>query len=107
MKKGGLVLPKIPEHTMAIPVKIRKKVIPMSMDRLAQIGEKARLERERLLREHPHLRAYQEEIDRMMAGAGSAENRMAVLGLMMETKLNELRDQLSRLSECLQAVERR
>ncbi len=92
---------------MAIPVKIREKTVPGDADRLAAIGEKARRERERLLRERPHLRVYQEEIDRMLAGAGSTQNRMAVLGLMMEAKLNELRDQLSNLAECLQAVERR
>jgi len=92
---------------MAIPLEIKKKVAIVSAAGLAEIGERARLERDRLLREHPHLQAYQDEIDHMLEGAGSTENRMAVLGLMMEAKLNELKDQLSRLSQCLQAVERR
>lgn len=92
---------------MANQLEIKKKVVPLSRERLAEIGEGARLERDRLLKEHPHLQACQDEIDRMLAGAGSSENRMAVLGLMMEAKLNELKDQLSRLTQSLQAVERR
>ena len=92
---------------MASQLQIKKKVVPLSSERLAEIGERARRERNRLLEEHPHLRAYQDEIDRKLTGAGSTENRMAVLGLMMEAKLNELKDQLSRLTQCLEAVERR
>jgi len=92
---------------MASQLEIKKGGVLLSTERLAEIGERARLERDRLLKEHPHLQAYQDEIDRMLAGAGSSENRMAVLGLMMEAKLNELQDQLSRLAQCLQAVERR
>ena len=62
------------------------------------MGKKARQELDHLLNEHPDLKAFQEKIDRCLDNAGSSENRMAVLGIMMEAKLKELRDELSHLS---------
>ena len=63
-----------------------------------EMGKKARQERDRLLNEHPDLKEYQKQIDRCLDNAESFENRMAVLGIMMEAKLKELRDILSHLS---------
>lgn len=51
-------------------------------------------ERERLLENNPRLIGLQKEIDKRMANAGNFENRMAILMIMLEAKLNELRDQM-------------
>jgi|GEM_PF-3135058 len=71
---------------------------------LAAMGEAARRERDRLLAAHPHLQAYQREIDRVLAAAVTRENRMAALGLMMGAKLNELKAQMMRLEACTRAL---
>ena len=57
--------------------------------------------RDRYLKENPHLIPFQEEIDRLLDNAGSQENRMKVLGIMMESKLTELREKLLSLSKML------
>jgi hypothetical protein len=61
------------------------------------MGRVALLEKERLLASYPHLNAFQQEVDRRLNAAGTAENRLAVLGFMMEAKLGELRDRLGEL----------
>ena len=71
---------------------------------LIEMGKEARKERDRLLEEYPDLREYQKEIDRCLDNAGDAENRMAVLAVMIEAKLKELQDELSHLSVVLHAV---
>jgi len=65
---------------------------------LIEMGKTARQERDRLLNEHPELKEFQQKIDRCLDNAGSSENRMAVLGIMIEAKLKDLRDELSHLS---------
>ena len=67
--------------------------------------EKARKERDQLLREHPKLRKFQKEIDHCLDNSGNSENRMTVLGIMIEDRLKELRRQLSRLSFLIQQME--
>jgi hypothetical protein len=62
--------------------------------------------RDRYLKENPHLIPFQEEIDRLLDNAGSQENRMKVLGIMMESKLTELREKLSSLSKMLSSSDR-
>ena len=62
------------------------------------MGKTALQERDRLLNEHPELKEFQKKIDRCLDNAGSSENRMAVLGIMIEAKLKELQDELSHLS---------
>ena len=57
--------------------------------------------REQYLKENPQLVSFQEEIDRLLDNAGSQENRMAVLGIMLEGKLTELREHLMSLSNML------
>jgi primosomal protein N'' len=56
--------------------------------------EAALKERERLLKKNPKLVELQKEIDKRLANAGNFENRMAVLMIMMEDRLNALRDQM-------------
>jgi flagellar motility protein MotE (MotC chaperone) len=56
--------------------------------------------KDRLLKERPSLQAYQDEIDRALQNVIGYEDRMAVLGVMMEAKLHELRESF----EALQSV---
>ena len=56
-------------------------------------------ERDSFLAEHPELQPLQEEIERRLRGAGSVENRIAILRFMMDEKLFELR------RACLKAKE--
>ncbi len=53
--------------------------------------------RERFLKQHPELQAYQDEIDRTLEKVIGYENRMAVLVFMMEGKLYELRESVAQL----------
>jgi hypothetical protein len=53
--------------------------------------------RDRLLRERPSLQSYQDEIDRALQNVIGYEDRMAVLGVMMEAKLLELGNSLAGL----------
>ncbi|MGO9312122.1 MAG: hypothetical protein ACLQBD_00815 [Syntrophobacteraceae bacterium] len=62
-----------------------------------EILEEALKAREQFLKEHPHLQAFQDEIDRIMEKTVGFENRMSVLAFMIEAKLYELRDSISRL----------
>jgi hypothetical protein len=52
--------------------------------------QKAVEARDRFLAEHPKLMPFQKEMERRLRGAGSAENRMSLLGSMMQEKLFEL-----------------
>ena len=58
--------------------------------------------RERFLERHPHLRAYQAEIDRVLDQSGNIQGRMAVLGTLMQGKLLEMQNEFSRLNRYLQ-----
>lgn len=60
--------------------------------------------REQYLKENPHLVPFQQEIDRLLDNAGNQDNRMAVLGIMLEGKLAELREQLVDLSKMLSST---
>ncbi|MGC9965847.1 MAG: hypothetical protein ABSE08_10615 [Syntrophobacteraceae bacterium] len=53
--------------------------------------------RDQLLKERPSLQAYQAEIDRSLQNVIGSEDRMTVLGVMMEVKLHELRDSFAAL----------
>ncbi len=77
---------------------LEKKSSKLSRQELIDMGKTARQERDRLLNEHPELKEFQKKIDRCLDNAGSSENRMAVLGIMIEAKLKDLRDELSHLS---------
>jgi dsDNA-specific endonuclease/ATPase MutS2 len=79
-------------------IRLKKMNHMLSNQELIEMGKTALQERDRLLEEHPELREFQNEIDRCLDNAGSSENRMAVLAIMMEAKLKDLRDELSHLS---------
>lgn len=84
---------------------IRKKARMLTKQELIEMGEVARKERDRLLQQHPKLREFQKEIDRCLNHAGSFENRMAVLGIMIEGRLKDLQDQLASLSFLMRKIE--
>ena len=85
---------------------INKKSSMLSTRELIEMGKEARKERNRLLEAYPYLREYQKEIDRCLDNAGSSENRMAVLAVMIEAKLKELHDELAHLSFVLQEIDK-
>lgn len=58
-------------------------------------------ERALFLENYPKYKTYQKEINRMLDKAGSPENRMAVLAVLMEAKLLELHKQLKELNAIL------
>ena len=63
--------------------------------------QRALAEREHFLKQHPHLQAYQNEIDRLLDLSGDSHGRLAVLGLLMEGKLHEIKAQFERLRRYL------
>ena len=78
---------------------MKKDQTDITLEKLQEIGTAAEKEREALLKNRPELGKFQEKIDGLMNGAGSFENRMAVLGVMMEANLKELQKQLAVLSQ--------
>ena len=79
-----------------------RKSSNISRQELIEMGKTAREERDRLINEYPDLREFQEKIDRCLDNAGSSENRMAVLGIMIEAKLKDLQEELTHLSSLMQ-----
>jgi len=69
------------------------------------MGKIARKERDSLLKERPKLKRFQKEINRRLQKAGSFENRMGVLGIMIAGKLTELQQQLSHLLSQIQLID--
>jgi hypothetical protein len=65
------------------------------------ILQEALAERERFLRRHPRLRAYQAEIDSILDKSGGTHGRLAVLGTLMEGKLLEMQKEMTKLRDCL------
>jgi hypothetical protein len=63
--------------------------------------QRALARRERFLKHHPHLRAYQKEIDRVLDISGDCHGRMAVLGTLMQGKLLEIKNEFRKLNQCL------
>jgi hypothetical protein len=85
-------------NSMGNLISFKKMSNTISRQELIEMGQTARQDRDLLLEEHPELKEFQKKIDRCLDNAGSSENRMAVLGIMIEAKLKELRDELSHLS---------
>jgi hypothetical protein len=75
-----------------------RKESTLSDAELEALGQNALKEREALLEKYPHLNGLQKNIDRILMGAGSFDNRMTALGLMMEANLKELQKHLAHLS---------
>ena len=61
-----------------------------------QLLKQALAERERFLKRHPHMKAYQEEIDRVLDKSGTIHDRLSVLEIMMQSNLLEIQKQLYR-----------
>ena len=64
-------------------------------------------ERARFLQNNPGLKPFQVEIDTILEKAGTPQNRMAVLAMLMEGKLIELNQELKSLNALLMKVTRR
>ena len=58
-------------------------------------------ERDHFLKNHPKYQALQKDINKMLDKAGSPDNRMAVLAVLMEAKLLELQKELRHLNAVL------
>jgi len=69
-----------------------------------QLLAEALAEKALFLEKYPQYKPFQREIDEMLEKAGSPENRMAVLAMLMEVKLIDLHDQLKQLNRILLAV---
>ena len=78
---------------------MKKDQTGITIEKLQEMGDAAEKEREALLKKRPELEKFQDKIDGLMKGAGSFENRMAVLGVMLESNLKELQKQLTVLSQ--------
>jgi hypothetical protein len=61
-------------------------------------------ERERFLARHPHMQAYQEQIDKVLDKSGNHQGRLAVLGMLMQSKLLEMQTELKKLNAILACV---
>ena len=64
--------------------------------------QEALANRERYLERHPHMRAYQAEIDGVMDKSGNVHSRMAVIGMLMQGKLLEMQAAFYKLNRFLQ-----
>ena len=58
-------------------------------------------ERDLFLRDNPKYKPFQNEINKMLDKAGNPQNRMAVLAVLMESKLLELQNELRHLNTIL------
>ena len=83
---------------MAEQLMIQYDTSEISDEQLEELGDRARDELERLLLLNPKYRTYQEEITSQLNAAGRIENRMAVIGVVLEAKLCELKTQLTALN---------
>ena len=66
-----------------------------------QVLADAIAERSRFLEQYPQYQEFQRDIDKMLDKAGSADNRMAVLAMLIEGKLVEMSQQFRTLSGIL------
>ncbi len=74
---------------------------PLTVHNVEDILRMAIKERDSLLEKRPELKAFQEEIDRLLAGAGGLENRMAVLEIMIESSFKDFQQKMSELLNIL------
>ena len=63
--------------------------------------KKALAERDQLLKRHPHLRACQAEIDRILDKSGNHQGRMAVLATLMQSRLLDMQKELYKLTDLI------
>ena len=58
-------------------------------------------ERDRFLKQRPHMQAYQAEIDRVLDKSGNHQGRLLVLGMLMQGKLLEMQRELVKLNQII------
>ncbi len=85
-------------------LKLKPPDIPEDMPASESLLENALEERERLLEKSPELKNLQKEIDRRLRNSGSVENRIAVLGIMNEAKIEKAINKLSFLLDLLRKL---
>jgi hypothetical protein len=61
-------------------------------------------DRDHFLARYPQYQAYQDEIEAVLDKAGPPEKRMAVLAMLMESKLMEMHNQFQELNHILASV---
>jgi hypothetical protein len=69
-----------------------------------QVLAEALAEKADFLLKHPQHLEFQDEIEGILEKAGSSENRMTVLAMLMEGKLIELHGELKKLNKILLAA---
>ncbi|MCP4107128.1 MAG: hypothetical protein GY749_16570 [Desulfobacteraceae bacterium] len=70
---------------------------PLTVYNVEDILRQAIKERDSLLERRPEMKEFQKEIDRLLAGAGSFENRMTVLEIMIESSSKDFQQKTSEL----------
>jgi hypothetical protein len=93
-EKGGYPM----AHQLRMQISTNKR--PKSWNPEKMLAD-ALAERALFLDSHPEYKPFQREIDMLLDKAGSSENRMTVLAVLMEAKLIELHEQLKRLNTIL------
>lgn len=63
---------------------------------------KAIARRDRFVAQHPHVKAYQAEIDALLDKAGNHQDRLAVLGMLMQGRLMEMQFAFNKLKKLMQ-----
>ncbi|MBR9979504.1 MAG: hypothetical protein KFF50_00610 [Desulfatitalea sp.] len=92
-------------HRLHIPNTMRRQPAgPWDAER--QLADALR-DRAAFLEKFPQYREMQNDIDTMLDKAGTVENRMAVLALLMEAKLLELQGQLGALNRIVRRLAER
>lgn len=90
---------------MASPLQIKNRhhCVP-ARSNPEQLLAQAVAERDAFLEKYPQYKTFQQEIDIILDKAGTSENRMAVLALLLEAKLIQLHEELQHFNRMLWAV---
>ncbi len=89
---------------MGEQLKLKSPDLPDGMQDSDILLKDALEEREKFLEKSPWLRNMQKEIDRRLRNSGSVENRIAVLGIMNDAKIEKALNKLSFLLELLKKM---
>jgi hypothetical protein len=93
-EKGGYPM----AHQLKLQISSNKRPTSWNPEKMLA---NALAERALFLDAHPEYKPFQREINMLLDKAGSSENRMTVLAVLMEAKLIELHMQLKRLNAIL------
>jgi hypothetical protein len=80
--------------------KTNKTTSPSGWDHEQALAD-ALAERSRFLEQYPQYTEFQSEIDKMLDKAGSSDNRIAVLAMLIEGKLIEMSREFNKISAIL------